>query len=256
MKADQIDSILKEQAELKGCYDPLPDIEEITDPDNEDIKKAEEFTRSILSEIPSGEVDQMGTICHVINQLFENENQQCLFFDSSQGVNLYNTFGNLTDLSFEYLPFILKLDDIHGFDNEENRDDPEQDLNVVATLDRVVQNNQSHPVLEQIIERLAIAHDTDKSNIIIKKVYLGSLNLVYLVANSKQNTIEDLQELPKRIKAQFKQPVSIKMHPLMHRPTFDVASFDTRGDKNFEHEAGKFPVGPVGRTKEYIQPTG
>ncbi|UJR24576.1 hypothetical protein I4U23_005951 [Adineta vaga] len=250
VKPEEKEIILKEQADLKACYDSLPDIDEITDPENENIRKAEEYTRSILSESPSGEVNQKDTVYHVINQLFENENHQCLFFDSTQDVNLYNTFGNFADIGFEHKPYVLKLDNINEFTGEED------EFNVIQTFDRTIKENRSHPVLDQIIERLAIAHNTEKKNIVITNVYLSSMNFVYLVTVPKDNTAEDLQELSKRIKNQFKQSVVNKIHPLLYRPTFDVACLDKLGDKDFTNETGTFLIGPLDRKKMYIQPTG
>ncbi|CAF1684801.1 unnamed protein product, partial [Adineta ricciae] len=244
---EEKESFLKEQSESKASCDSLPNVEEITDSENEDVKKAEEFTKHILSKVPSGDLNQMETVCHIVHQLFQNENQECLFFNSRQGVNLYNSFGNLTDLSFDYTPFVLKLKDIREFEDVESHRD---DLTIVNTLNRAVRSNEPPPVLEQIVARLATAHNTDKKNIVLKNVYVGSINIVYTVENSKEITMKELSELPKNVQSQFQQRISMKMHPLMKRPTFDVACFDERGHKNFEGEKGTYHIGPPGRTKE------
>ncbi len=267
VKEDEKKSIENKQAQLKDQYNTFPDIGQITDPENEDIRKAEEFTRDLLSKLPSGDVNDRYTAFHVVNKVFEDEGEQCLFFDSSQGVNLYNTFGNLADRSLESKPFILQLKSFNGLGNETNVPD---ELSVFKTLNRVIGENASHPVTDDIIERLAKAHNVDKKNIVLKNIYHGSVNIVYGIpvpiieetsethrdSPKAKTSIEVLQELPRNLKSQFPQFKNVKMHPLLHRPTFDVALFDERGYKNFEGLSETYEIGPQDRTQKYVQPTG
>ncbi|CAF5042715.1 unnamed protein product, partial [Rotaria sp. Silwood1] len=256
VESEERESILKEQDETKACYDSFPNVDDMIDPENEDFKKAEEFTQSILSELPSGEIDKTDTLCHIINQLFQNENRQCLFFDSRQGIKLYNTFENLIDVNFKSMPFVLKLISMADLGNQENINDKEDDLRIIKTLNEAIRQNKSHPVLNDLTVRLANAHDTGPKNIVVKNVYLGTYSIVYTVTDLARSTIEALQKISTKLKSQFKQFVAAKVHPLLYRPTFDIVQFDERGAKDFLHESGTFHMGPIGRTQIYTQPVG
>ncbi|CAF0977602.1 unnamed protein product [Rotaria sp. Silwood1] len=109
--------MLKQQAELRAYYDSFPDIEDITNRNRSNIQKAEEFTRSIISKLPSGNVSERDTACHVLYNLLGRDNQQCLLFDSTQGMNLHDASGNLVDLSFQDRSFVIKLNNLDGLGN-------------------------------------------------------------------------------------------------------------------------------------------
>ena len=55
---------------------------------------------------------------------------------------------------------------------------------------------------------------------------------------------------------EFGHFVSAQIHPLLHRPSFDIAFFDSRGNQNFSSESITFEVGPPGRKKLYTTPAG
>ncbi len=96
---------MKKQEELWACYDNYLDIDDIVNRETRDIKSAEEQTRFILSKSPSGNAAETDTLCHVINNLIGNGNQECLFFDSRQGVDLHDASANLADLTL-----VLQID--------------------------------------------------------------------------------------------------------------------------------------------------
>jgi hypothetical protein len=247
---------LKKQEELRACYDNYPDIDDIVNRETPDVKSAEEHTRFILSKSPSGNAAETDTLCHVINNLIGNGNQECLFFDSRQGVDLHDASANLADLSVTDRPFVLKLNNSDDFIDKNDSKDEHYDTKVIKTLNRVIEQKQSHPIIEDILERLAKAHNIDKKNILLKNVYMGSFNIVYTVVDLATNIFKRLIGLSRRLKEQFKQFKAAKIHPLLYRPSFDISQFDARGDKIFSDKEGTFEVGPPGRTKSYIQPAG
>ncbi len=248
-------SIMKEQEELRNYYDNFPDIDEVTNQSGSDFQKAEAFTKSILSEEPSGDISETNTACHVIYNLLGKEND-CLFFDSTKGMNLHDASGNLNDISFQDRPFVLKLNNSDGLGNQKYQNDGQYGLRLVKTLDRMMEQNESNPVIEDILERLAKVHNTDKKNIEFKTVYDGSFNIVYTVKDLATKLIKKLLGLSKKLKAEFQQFIAAKIHPLLFRPSFDISNFDARGNKDFTSGAGTFEVGPPGRTQKYIQPAG
>ncbi|CAF1235922.1 unnamed protein product [Rotaria sp. Silwood1] len=102
------------QAVLKRYYDSFPNVDDLANTTNPDVKKADEFTKSILNTKPSGNVTDRNTTCHILNKLLGGEDQQCLFFDSANGINLHDVSGNLADIDSEDRPFVLKLKSSEG----------------------------------------------------------------------------------------------------------------------------------------------
>ncbi len=248
-------SMLKQQEELRNYYDNFPDIDDLANRNGSNIQKAEAFTQSILSEPPSGDLSETNTACHVIYNLLGKESD-CLFFDSTKGMNLHDASGNLNDISFQDRPFILKLNNSDGLGNQKYKNDGQYDLRLIKTLDRMMEQNESNPVTEDILERLSKVHNTDKKNIEFKIVYSGSFSIVYTVKDLATNLIKKLFGLSKKLKAQFEQFKAAKIHPLLFRPSFDISKFDVRGNKDFTSQSGTYEVGPPGKTQKYTQPAG
>ena len=174
--------------------------------------------------------------------LIGNGNQECLFFDSRQGVDLHDASVNLADLSVKDRPLVLKLNNSDDFTNRNDSKDEYYDARLIKTLTRAIKEKQSHPVIEDILERLAKAHDVDKKSIVLKNVYLGSFNIVYTVADLITNPFKKLTNLSKKLKEQFEQFKAAKIHPLLYRPSFDISQFDARGNKTFADKEGKFVI--------------
>ncbi|UJR32718.1 hypothetical protein I4U23_020177 [Adineta vaga] len=252
---EEIPPLMKKQEELRDCYDNYPNVDDVINRDTPDMKKADELTESLLSTQPSGKVTDKNTVFHALNNLMADNNQECVFFDSKQGMKLHDASANLTDLNVKERPFVLKLKSNEDFVDYRDPKDKIFDLKVIKTLDSAIEQNESHPVIDDIVEKLAKAHDTDKSNIVVKNVYLGSFNIVYTVNDITSNVVKKLTSAYRKLKEQFKQFVAAKIHPLLFRPSFDIAQFDAGGDKTFAAPSSH-QVGPPGRTKEYISPVG
>ncbi len=248
--------LLKKQEELRAYYYNFPDIEELTNRNRSSIQKAEQFTKSILSELPSGNVSERSTACHVLYHLLREQNSECLFFDSAQGMNLHDASGNLNDLNFKDRPFVLKLNNSDGLGNQKYKNDEEYNLRLIKTLGGMIERNEPHPILEDVQDRLSKAHRTNKENIYITSVFDGSFNVVYIVLEGMHNDLKSLSELPKRLKDMFEQYSMAKIHPLLCRPAFDVSMFDEKGNKTFSNAHETHAVGPPGRTQTYISPAG
>ncbi len=248
-------SFLKKQEKLRAYYDNFPDIDNLINRYGSDFQKAEAFTQSILSELPSGDLSERNTACHIIYNLIGRE-RNCLFFDSTKGMNLNDALGNLNDLSFDDRTFVLKLNNSDGLGNQKYKTDGQDDLRLIKTLNHMMEQKKSNPVTEDILERLSKAHNTDKKNIELKTFYYGSFSIVYTVMDLADIAIKTLFGLPKKLKTQFKQFKSAKIHPLLFRPSFDISQFDVRGNRDFTSQADTFEVGPPGRTRKYTQPIG
>ncbi|CAF0759537.1 unnamed protein product [Adineta steineri] len=255
-KVAHFEALLAKQARSKSYYERFPDILNVTNETGLEIKQAKEFTTSILQNLPSGNVQDSSTMCHIINNLLGNKDQQCLFYNSSIGINLHDASANLADLNSEDKPFILKLHSSKGLgkDNVENEPD---DLSLAQQLNDVIQQKQFHPVIEDICERLAKAHKVDKKDIKIISVYEGTFNVVYTIPNLKSVDNQSLLQVEKNLKNEFNEFRSIKIHPLLScRPSFDISYFDERGNKTFPNDSDTYEIGPPERTMPYIQPAG
>lgn len=246
----------KKQAALKSYYDSFPDVDKATNDATPDVEKAEQFTKSILNNKPSGNVTERDTACHVLNQLFGSEEQECLFYDSANGIDLHDASGNLADINSQDKPFVLKLISSEGLGGSNDPKTEQNDVKLAEILNNVIEQNETHPVIEDIRDRLAKAHGVDKKYIVIKSVYAGTFNVVYTVLDLVQQAAEKVTKIAEKLKTQFDQFVSAKIHPLLYRPSFDISFFDTRGNKTFGSQSETHQVGPPGKTKSYTTPSG
>jgi len=251
-----MESVIKTQAELRACYDNFPDIEEVTKRNKVNIEKAEKLTQAILSETPSGNVAERDTACHILYHLLGQGNQECLFFDSSQGMKLHDASGSLADIHVQERPFVLKLNNIDGLGDKKYINGGDHNLNAIQALENAVEKNESHAVIDDIVERLAKAHNVDKENIVIKNFYLGSCGVVYLVTDLPNNVIKSLNNVSEKLQEQFEEFKAAKIHPLLYRPAFDIAQFDVRGNKIFSDQEQTYQIGPSGRKQLYTPPAG
>lgn len=250
------DELLKKQAASKAYYDSFPNIDDATNETRPDIKKAEEFTKAILNNLPSGNPTERDTLCHVLNKLVGQQNQQCLFYDSANGINLHDASGNLVNADSKDKPFVLKLESSKGLGDGKSPKADEDDLKLVETLTSLIEQKKSHSIIEDVRDRLAKAYGVEKNYIIIENFYFGSFNIVYTVLNLAATAVQALQQISQKLRAQFHQFVSAKIHPLLYRPAFDISCFDARGNKTFSNQAETHQVGPPGRTKTYTTAAG
>ncbi|CAF3849445.1 unnamed protein product [Rotaria sp. Silwood1] len=251
-----IKSTQKRNEVLKTYYDSFPNINDAINETSPDIQKAKQFTESILLNLPSGDIDDRNTLCHVLNKLLGYEDQKCLFYNSENGINLHDTSQNLADINSKDRPFVLKLSSSEGLENINNVQTEHDDLKFAQILTNIIEQKQTHPAIEDIIERLAKVHNVDKKRILIKHVYAGTFNVVYTVMDLPWRVIKSLKNLKRKLRKKFKEFLSLKIHPLLYRPSFDISYFDERGNKTFPSESQKFNIGPPGRTQLYITPSG
>ena len=245
-----------EQDETKKFYDAFPNIDDVINETDPNIKKAKEFTQSILSKPPSGDVNDANTLWHIFNKLLGKNNQQCLFYDSEHGIKLHDASANLSDVNSEGKPFILTLSSSEGLGNIKRVHNKRDELRLIQLLNYNIKQKQSHSVLEDIIQRLSQAYGVSKQSIIIKYVYVGSFNVVYTVMDLSIEKIQELVETSDKLKRQFRRFIKLKIHPLLYRPAFDISQFDKLGNNVFANQNQTFPIGPPGRTKVYTQAAG
>ncbi|UJR08888.1 hypothetical protein I4U23_013143 [Adineta vaga] len=246
----------KEQEKLKAYYDNFPNINATIDESGPELAKAREFTKSILETLPSGDVNDRNTLCHILNIIYKTENEDCLFYDSRSGINLYDASANLADINSEDKVFILKLNSSKGLGNRNTDQTELDDLKLAQKLINVIRQNESDPIIDDILTRLSEAHKVNKEDVVIKNVFVGSFNILYTVLDLVKSTTESLYKISKKLEKQFDEFVSAKIHPLLFRPSFDIAYFDKRGNKTFDSVSKTYEVGPPERTKTYTTPSG
>lgn len=247
---------LQEQSETTAYYDRFPDIDAVTNVTHPDIKKAEQFTQSILRTEPSGNVTERDTACHILNKLLRTEDQECLFYDSTNGINLHDASANLTEILSEDKPFVLKLKSSQYLAGDMRQKTDGDDMQLVRTLKDLIEKNMSHRIIDDIRDRLAKAHEVNENDIIIKTVFFGSFNIVYTVKSLTKDTIKKLKNTSQKLRTQFRQFISAKIHPLLYRPSFDISFFDERGNKTFGNQSETHQIGPPGRVKTYTTASG
>jgi len=250
---DTKEKLTQEYAREKAYYETFPDI---SHKNESDIKQAEELTESILSKLPSGDVSDRNTACHVLNNLFKSGDKNCLFFDSKKGMNLHDTFQNAADLESDNRPIVLKFSSSEGLGNIDHVQTEEEELKLAHTLNNAIQKKQSHPVLDDIIERLARIHGVRKEDIAIQNVFSGTMNTVYTVTTPSGSITITADLSIENYKTDFPNIISVRVHPLVDRPTFDISMFDPRGNKTFPNTLETFNIGPSGRQQLYTQPAG
>ncbi|CAF3623991.1 unnamed protein product [Rotaria socialis] len=246
----------KAHAQIKAYYDNFPSIEYVTNDKKPEIKEAKAFTDSILQSVPSGNVTERATVCHVLKNMLQAQNIECLFYDSTHGKDLHDSSGILTEISSQERPFILKLNSSDGLGGSMGPKTEHGAIRFARILTESIQNNKVHPVIQDVLGRLSEAHQTDKENISVTAVYVGSFNFAYTVKNWIPGTLESLPKLEKNLKDQFEQFSDAKIHPLLCRPAFDISSFDKQGNKTFPDSSETYQVGPPGRTQKYTSPAG
>lgn len=245
----------EEQDELKEFYDNFPNIDDVINEKDPNITKAKEFTQSILRVLPSGDVNDVNILWHVLHKLLGDDHQQCLFYDSENDIKLYDASTNLTDINSNDRSFVLILRSSEGLGNIRTVNTKKHELKLVQLLNNVIKQNQSHPILEDIIQRLSEVHCVNKQSIIIKNLYVGSFCVVYTVMDLSIEQILSVGSSEK-LKKKFKQFLKLKIHPLLFRPSFDISQFDQRGNFVFGDGNQTFQVGPPGRTQLYTQASG
>ena len=246
--------IKKEQFLLKSYYGGFPTIHEVTDRNRPEIREAERLTQSLVSKRPSANLADQTLPCHIVKGLLGGKDSDVIFFDSSKGARLYDASANLVDISFNERPFILELDSLNGIAGRTFTEQEQNDLTIFQRLNDRIQRGQSHPILEYIRPRLAETHGVPKERIQMMKTYHGSAAVVYEVLVDKQSIKNSLSTLTQSCHKYFPRLKKMKIHPLLHRPCFDVTMFDARGNKLFGSTYQTHRVGPPGREKEYRTP--
>ena len=254
---NELKGIQERFAKMKEHFSSFPDIDVVMDDNNPDIRQAQGFTDSIISQIPSGNVTDRSTACHVMYEILGGKRKECLFYDSKKGMSLpLDASTNLVGLSNNHRPLVLNLRDSRGLGDENYVRVDQHELKLAHTLNLAVDKNQSHPVMDDIVERLAQALGVHKNEIIIETFYEGSCNIIYTLKHLSISALRKLQDVSSKLRRQFPQFVTARIHPLLYRPAFDISFFDEHGNKTFSDDATTFEIGPPGKTQTYIQPYG
>lgn len=221
-----------------------------------ELAKAKQLTETIMNTVPSGDVMQPATMCHVLQKVFKKYGIECLFFNSTDGKNLHDAFENLADLESNNQLFVLKLNDIDGLGGMRTSKNEHELKKFVEKINIAAEKGQSHPVIEDVLDRLSKVHHVDKKHISIMNIYDDRFNVVYKVESQVGDVTEPLCSYPERMKDQFPQFNCAKVHPLFNRPTFDISCFDIRGNRTFHHPVQTHNIGPRGHTQCYTTPVG
>lgn len=249
------ESVPRDLNNVKKYYDNFPNIEDVINEDGRDLNESKNLTESILNTIPSGNVAELITVCHVLTKILREFGKECLFFNSTHGKNLQDAFMNLPDLELNNQLFVLKLNSIEGLGGMSTLKNEYELIQLVEQMNNSIENNRSHPVLDDVLNRLSKVHHVDKKHISIMNVYDDIFNVVYKIEYQLKDSAESLHSLSEKMKDRFPQFDCTKIHPLFNRPTFDISCFDERGNKTFPNQGDTYDIGPPGYTQPYRQPS-
>mmetsp|Transcript_4580 Transcript_4580/g.7859 ORF Transcript_4580/g.7859 Transcript_4580/m.7859 type:complete len:504 (-) Transcript_4580:206-1717(-) len=261
---------VKTSAQKKEHYNKFPTLQDYATGKQAVAPKVSQLTTEILQEKPSGDPSNRDTLLHVLHGAASMGGKACFFYDSSKGINPTSTadqdsYLNAVDADDETAPkFVLKLRNLDGFtnDDDDEKHDTNEDLaDKVKTLKEALQSDAHHPVIEQIRARLAKAYNVNVDRIVITDFYVNGFAAPHyirdLTDNEKNKIVTQASQLNKKMDQLFPNYDSCAIHPALFHHTYDVSMFDERGNKTFGDSDNKtYKVGPPGRERDYIQPTG
>lgn len=189
--------------------------------------------------------------------MLKAQNIDCLFYDSNHGKDLRDSSSVLAEINLQQRPFVLTLNSCKGLGGRRGPNTENGAIRLIRTISESIEKHLDNPVYDDLVTRLAEAHHTEKKNIYVTNMYVGSFNITYYVKALKSQASESLLELEQNLKDKFKQLyVAVKLHPLLCRPAFDISFFDKQGNKTFSATPETHAVGPPGRTQTYTSPAG
>lgn len=250
------EQIKKGHEQIKAYYNNFPSFEDVTNDKKPEVIEAKSFTDSILKKLPSGDATERDTACHVLKNLLAAQNVECLFYDSANGKNLHDSSGILAEIGSTERPFVLNLKSSAGLGGQKAPTTEKGAIRLARILTESVEKNKPNPVVDDVRKRLSEAHRTNKENICITSVYVGSFNVAYIVKDWTPEKNKSLPELKRKLENTFEEFVTAKIHPLLCRPAFDISFFDKQGNKVFPATPETHQVGPPGRTQVYTSPAG
>lgn len=220
--------------------------------------KSLSYTADVLKEKPSGQLGgDVTTPVHILRNLFSLHNEDVEFYDSrEEGMEGMDSSTVLQDIFLKDKPMILRLSHLRGLAGA--ADLGQDDASGLAEMQAAIESETVHPVVEDVKIRLAQSLNVPAERIRITEVFQGSACFQYTVnsfsTRDRQRIVQ--QDTSGRLRAQFEGFQSLQVHPLLFRPAFDVAKFDTRGNKSFVDEATTYQIGPPRMKETYRQPRG
>lgn len=246
------------QNKYKNHYDNFSDIAHIIDKRIEAYfyQKVIERSNCILHHMPSGDVTAGDTAYHLLNQIFKMEERGYLFYDSKVHIDLSGVILDLFHTNSNDEPFTFNLKSNESLGNMSSIINDTDNWKFIQKLNHLLEQNKSHAVIEYQVERLAKEHGVDQRNITIKTFYFKPFATVYTVSRVPKRIYQLINDHQVKLNQEFDRRGDIHVHPVLKRPIFDIAQFDAHGNKVFPARAETFQIGPLGRTKLYIQPSG
>ena len=155
---------------------------------------------------------------------------------------------------------------LSSLDGESRHDSKIDENDTMIKLNNCIKQDKSHPILNNFKEKIAKAYNIEPNQVIIKDIYAGTVNIVYILDLTedqrkkyfKKDGSGNISETPgviNKMSELFRDFQSLNLPAIFYRNSFDIGMFDDRGNKKFSNGT-KYKVGPRGREKEYIQPTG
>eukprot|EP01083_Nonionella_stella_P175646 612290_1 len=273
-------TFIKTSAVKKQHYAEFPTLQDYTEHGNTQATQQNElrqFTRKIMAEKPSGDPADKSTLLHLLSGAANNNGKECLFYDSSQHSQsklTSNSYLNMVDGNDEEAAnFVLTLKHLDHVTQDD--DDAKYESDSDGTVDALIEmkealvNNTYNRTMEGIRLKLSTAHGVAVNRIVITDVYdngviayqVSSVGIAYRVSDltkhEKNKIITETTTLETKMKQLFVDYDKCAIHPALFHNSYDISMFDQLGNKTFgDSDNATYKVGPSGKQREYVQPTG
>ena len=176
---------IKTSATKKNHYSRFPTLKSYSKRSQNENKEAEQLTNEILLKEPSGDPSDKNTLLHVLNAAAKANGKQCTFYYSSKNIKpaddiTENLYLNVVDGNDkEAGKFVVVLNTLDQFVEEQKYDKVDK----LCELKKAMANKEDNPVIDDVRNKLAIAHGVSVNRIIIMDVYINGNAFVYKVTD-------------------------------------------------------------------------
>eukprot|EP01083_Nonionella_stella_P296380 1006851_1 len=272
VKTIEKETFIKTSAVKKQHYTQFHTLKDYAEHGNTQVtqqNELREYTRNIMTEKPSGDPADKSTLLHILSGASNNNGKECLFYDSSQHSQsklTSNSYLNMVDGNDEEAAnFVLTLKHLDHVkqddDDAKHESDDSRSVDALIQMKEALANNTYNRTVDDIRRKLSAAHGVAVNRLVITDVYQNGVGIAYRVSDltesEKNKIITETTTLETKMKQLFVDYDKCAIHPALFHNSYDISMFDQLGNKTFgDSDNATYKVGPSGKQREYVQPTG